>query len=129
MHWKRKTKNNLNGIFTNFSLSKKLKSEGKSSDEFEFMIGKLTFEELIALKIEVSSRMLGGKLYGFNLWSAMPRIAKDAVLLYAISASNTIDDAATMLNMTNVQLKSLLHVYKSKKYFQLLKEDLTEKKI
>jgi hypothetical protein len=78
MHWKRKSKLNLNGVYSKHSLSKKLKEEGKSSDEFEFYIGRLSLEELIALKLEVSARMLGGKLYGFNIWSAMPKIAKDA---------------------------------------------------
>ena len=129
MKWKRTTKKNLNGIFAKHSLSKKLKNEGKSSDEFEYLIGRLTFEELIALKLEVSARMLGGKLYGFNLWSAMPKISKEAVILYAISASNTIEDAATMLNMSTLNFLNILEIYKGRKYYDIVKNSyLTTKK-
>jgi hypothetical protein len=85
MHWKRKSKQNLNGVYSKHSLSKKLKEEGKSSDEFEVWVGRLTIEELIALKLEVSARILGGKLYGFNLWSAMPKIAAGCCPIKAYS--------------------------------------------
>lgn len=128
MHWKRKGKKNLNGAYSKFSISKKLKQEGKSSDEFEFYIGRLSLEELIALKLEVTARILGGKLYGFNLLSAMPKIAKDAAILYAISVANTTEDAATMLNMNTVSYFAMIDKYKSNKYFQRLMNDLTEPK-
>ena len=128
MHWKRKGKQNLNGVYSKHSLSKKLKQEGKSSDEFEVWIGRLTLEELIALKLEVSARMLGGKLYGFNIWSAMPKIAKDAALMFAISSSNTIEEAATILNMHTMRYLSILDVYKTDKYFGIVKKRLTTKK-
>jgi hypothetical protein len=127
MHWKRKSKLNLNGVYSKHSLSKKLKEEGKSSDEFEFYIGRLSLEELIALKLEVSARMLGGKLYGFNIWSAMPKIAKDAALMFAISSSNTIEEAATILNMNTLRYLSILDIYKTDKYFGIVKRNLTTK--
>lgn len=128
MHWKRKNKQNLNGVYSKHSLSKKLKQEGRSSDEFEVWVGRLSLEELIALKLEISARMLGGKLYGFNLWSAMPKIAKDAVLMFAISSSNTIEEAATILNMHTMRYLSILDVYKTDKYFGIVKKRLTTKK-
>jgi len=58
----------------------------------------------------------------------MPKIAKDAAILYAISVANTTEDAATMLNMNTVSYFAMIDKYKSNKYFQRLMNDLTETK-
>ena len=44
-----------------YSISKKLQKDKKISDEFEIMINSLTLEEVIALKLELSTRSLRGK--------------------------------------------------------------------
>ena len=51
MSWKRKK--TRKGRNTYYSLSKKLRQEKKSNDEFEVMMGNLTLEELIGLKLEL----------------------------------------------------------------------------
>lgn len=75
MTWKRSIKKGK-GVNSPFSVSAKLKKERKSSDEFEFMLNKLSLEEIIALKLEITARVLGGKYYGFQLWSAIPKLLK-----------------------------------------------------
>jgi hypothetical protein len=122
MEWHRKVSKS-NGINSSFSISSKLKKERKSSDEFEFMLNKLSLEEIIALKLEISSRLLGGKIYGFQLWSAMPKIVKEALMLYAISASNTDSDAAELLNMPNTRFMMLKKAFKTSKYFETSLEE------
>jgi len=87
--------------FTEYSFSKFLRKNNKSSDEFEFMLNQLTLEEIIALKLEIVSRSISGKLYGFNLWSNIPRIAKEGLLLFAISATTNMVEAQTLLGISN----------------------------
>ena len=116
MEWKRKHKQNKkkNSLF---SVSQKLRKQRKTSDEFEFMLGQLSLEEVIALKLELTAKILGGKYYGFQLWSAMPKIVKNALVLYAISASNSDSDAAELLNMPTTRWQMIKKSYKSKQYF------------
>jgi hypothetical protein len=120
--WKRSIKKGK-GVNSHFSVSAKLKKERKSSDEFEFMLNKLSLEEIIALKLEITARVLGGKYYGFQLWSAIPKVVKEALMLYAISASNTDSDAAELLNMPTTRFIMLKNVYKSREYFKQMLEE------
>ena len=122
MTWKRSIKKGK-GVNSHFSVSAKLKKERKSSDEFEFMLNKLSLEEIIALKLEITARVLGGKYYGFQLWSAIPKVVKEALMLYAISASNTDSDAAELLNMPTTRFIMLKNVYKSREYFKQMLEE------
>jgi hypothetical protein len=87
--------------FAEYSFSKHLRTNNKSSDEFEFMLNKLTLEEIIALKLELCSKHLNGKLYGFNLWRNFPRIAHEALLLFAVSATTSMQEAQTLLGLAN----------------------------
>lgn len=99
--------------FSEYSFSKYLRSTNKSSDEFEFMLNQLTLEEIIALKLEISSRAVNGKLYGFNLWRQIPKIAKEGLLLFAVSATTNIVEAQTLLGVTDiVQFRHILYRYK-----------------
>ena len=117
MEWERKFKVNKKRN-SKFSVSQKLRRERKSSDEFEFMLGQLSLEEIIALKLELTAKILGGKYYGFQLWSAMPKIVKYALVIYAISASNSDADAAELLNMPSTRWAMIKKAYRSKEYFE-----------
>ncbi len=64
--WKRKK--NYNGKNKNYSISNKLKKERRSNDEFEIMLSSLTLEEVIALKLELSTKPVSNRLYGIPLW-------------------------------------------------------------
>ena len=55
VNWKRKR--NYNGKNKNYSISKKLRKDRKSNEEFEIMLGSLTLEELIALKLELGNQI------------------------------------------------------------------------
>ena len=105
--------------FTDYSFSKYLRSNNKSSDEFEFMLNKLTLEEIIALKLELSSKFISGKLYGFSLWRAFPKMAQEALLLFAVSATTSLTEAQALLGIeNNVNFKLILRRYsKSLEYY------------
>jgi len=106
------------GKYRDHSISRSLKFAGKSSEEFEVMLGALTLEEIIALKLEISAKMINNKLYGFELWKAIPRITKDALLKFAVSASKTQQDACRMLGIKPAELRRLKKTYDFENYFE-----------
>ena len=114
--WVRKRK--LFGKNEHYSLSKKLRRDGRTTDEFEFMLNSLSLEEVIGLKLELASRVVGGKLYGQPLWHSMENIAKNSVLLYALSASRTKMEAARFLGVTKEYFNKLCKRYEVISYFE-----------
>ena len=127
MVWKKKSKKTFsNSKRKSYSLSRKLRREGKTSPELEVAINSLSLEEIIGLKLEMASKSAGGLLYGLPLWYSLPLIVKEAVLLYAISACKTNLEAARFLGIDKVYLSGLLKKYDIDRYFfkyNLTKED------
>jgi|TARA_Y100000310_G_C20385149_1_gene670060 DNA-binding NtrC family response regulator len=113
--WKRKK--NYNGKNKNYSLSNKLRKERKSNEEFEIMLSNLTLEESIGLKLELASRSISNRLYGFPLWHAMNDIIKDAVFKYAFSATRTQAEAMRFLGLKENSLHELIKKYGIDDYF------------
>ena len=63
MTWK-KRKRIHKGKNDSYSVARKLRKEKKSDEAFEVKLNNLSLEELIALKLELSSNEVGGALYG-----------------------------------------------------------------
>ena len=95
--WKRKK--NYNGKNKNYSMSNKLKKERRSNDEFEIMLSSLTLEEVIALKLELSTKPVSNRMYGFPIWNSLHTIVQDAVFKYAFSATRTQAEAMRFLGL------------------------------
>ena len=100
------------------SISRALRSKGKSCEEFEHMLSALTIEEVVALKLEISSKMTKGKLFGFPIWKSFQNITKDALLLFVYSISKTNNDASSILGITNYQYLQLIKKRKIREYFK-----------
>ncbi len=100
------------------SIINKLRKEGKSSEQFESMLSCLSLEELIALKLEISSAYMEGKLYGIPLWNSFQHITKDALLKFANSTCKTNLDAASLLGISKQQYRNLLKKYDIKNFFE-----------
>ena len=60
-----------------------LRSEGRINEDFLNTVSELKLEELIAVKLEVSSRMTKGKLYNFPIWYSLPSVCRDACMKFA----------------------------------------------
>ena len=101
-----------------YSISKKLKRENKISEDFEVMLNNLALEEIIALKLELASKIVKGKLYGLNIYNNLPLIAKDAAIKYAISACKTKQNDAALLGISYRRLKQLQADYNIYGYFE-----------
>tara|TARA_Y100000034_G_C6770855_1_gene343890 strand:- start:371 stop:730 length:360 start_codon:yes stop_codon:yes gene_type:complete len=100
-----------------YSISNKLKSEGKITTDFEIILSSLTLEEIIGLRLELAANAVNGKLYGLNIWREVPNIARDAVLKYAHSACRTKNEAAAMLGINKNDFRKLLKKYNVKNWF------------
>ena len=105
MTWNKKKARGKN---TRYSLVKKLRAEDKSTEEFEIMLNTLSLEEIIGLKLELASKVFGGKSYGLPIWKSMKEIVQDAVLKYALSACRTKREAARFLGMKRQNFNNLL---------------------
>lgn len=94
-------------------ISKKLRTDNRSSEEFEIMVSNLTFEELIELKLEVSTRMMvDGKFYGFPIYEAIPEITRFACVKFAIRSSLTKRDGACLLGINFQKFCNALKYFK-----------------
>ena len=116
MTWKNKKK--PYGANRNYSIIRKLRSENKSNEQFEVMISALSLEELIALKLDLAAKSIGGKMYSFPLWYSIPEISRAAVLKYVLSASHTKMEAARFLGVNKEYFYRLLKKYDSESFFK-----------
>ena len=102
-----------------YSISNKLRKDGKSSEEFEIIFNNLSLEEVIGLKLELASKSaFKGKLYGLPLWYSVPSIVKDAILKYAVSATRSKREAARFLGLNELVLKNLIKKHRIDGYFK-----------
>jgi len=81
------------------------------------IIDSLTLEDLIAVKLELSARHINNKLYAFNLLSNTNRLVKEAIIKFAISATQSKTDAARFLGIDYEGLCILISDYKLKDYY------------
>ncbi|MDC1160134.1 hypothetical protein OAT10_00120 [Luminiphilus sp.] len=121
MVWKRKInrrypKRNWTKI-KNYSISRKLKEEGLINTEFEVRLASLPLEDIIALKLDLTSETLGGYFYGIPFWKIIPFIIKEAVLKYAMTACYSKKDVGRFLGIREKELFMLLKKYKIEEYF------------
>ena len=114
MLWKTKR---IYGKRLHYSIKNKLKKEGKYNDNLEIMITMLTLEELIALKLELSTKIVNSKLYGIPIWKNLYRISKAAALKYALSCARTKTEAALFLGMNYKTLEERIKRYEIDLFF------------
>lgn len=75
-----------------FSIKEVLLKEQKITDDFLFCLSQISLEELIALKLEVSSRFVNKRttrFFGLPIWKSLNYISKDAALKWAVSICPT----------------------------------------
>ena len=104
-------KSDSQGFCNDLSFSRKLRNQGKSNEAFEVMLSAFPLEELIGLKLECASRLTNGKLYGFNLWSNVVDITKEALYNAVVSITSTNKEATRILGISSQTFKSLKRKY------------------
>tara|TARA_Y100000004_G_scaffold146224_1_gene167045 strand:- start:237 stop:569 length:333 start_codon:yes stop_codon:yes gene_type:complete len=94
-----------------YSILRKLRQEKKITDEFEVMLGSLSLEDLISLKLEISSRLFRGKVVGIPIWKSLPYILRESMLRHALSITSTKTDAARFLGLTIAEINKMMYKY------------------
>ena len=80
-------------------------------------IDSMSLEDLIAVKLELSARHINNKLYAFNLLSNTNKLVKEAIIKFAISATDSKMDAARFLGIDYEGLHRLVREYNLQDYF------------
>ena len=94
-----------------YSILRKLRQEKKITDEFEVMLGSLSLEDLISLKLELSTRLFKGKVSGIPIWKSLPYILRESMLRHALSIASTKSEAARFLGLTINEINKMIYKY------------------
>ena len=116
MAWKKKKR--LSGKNAHYSVSKKLRSEQLSSEEFELMLNALSLEDIIALKLELATKPFGGKCFGIPIWHSTREIVQDAMLKMALSTTRSKREGARFLGLLPSDFRHLLKKYNTESFFE-----------
>ena len=106
-----------------YSVSKQLKYENKINELFEIQLSQLSLEEVIALKLELSAKNINNRLFGLDMWRKTSYIMKEAMLMFAISTTQSKKDAARFLGLTYLDFKKALKKFEVDNYFLNKKEE------
>ena len=115
MSWKRRKK--YKGKYEHYSVSRSLRRQGKSNDEFEIMLSSLPLEDIIALKLEISVRPINNRLYGIPIWKALGEIVKEAVFKFAYSSTRTQKEAMNFIGIQEIKFYELKEKYGIDRFF------------
>ena len=100
---------------TEYSIINKLKDQNKLNDQMLAYLNNLTLEDLIAVKLELSTNLLNHRLYGLDIWNKMPNITKEAILKFSLSVTKNKTDAARFLGITQQNFRRALKNYNIEK--------------
>tara|TARA_B100000963_G_scaffold360938_1_gene393961 strand:- start:129 stop:446 length:318 start_codon:yes stop_codon:yes gene_type:complete len=84
------------------SILKEIDNKFKNKN-FEFILSNLTLEELIHAKLELSSRSLNEKFYGYPIFKNIQHIAKESLVKFALNFCDTKERACSMLGLNRSQ--------------------------
>ena len=93
------------------SVFKRLKKENKINENLEILISEISLEDLIVLKLEISSKNLNNKLFGFPFWKNIKFIVKDSMFKFAVNRTNSIREAASVLGVRPSVIKTFIYKY------------------
>jgi len=99
--------------------------KSKHKDDVFALFNSLTLEEVIALKLELSTRPVSNRLYGLPIWENLLRITQEAVLKYAVSATRSQGEAMRFLGLAKTNYGPLIKKYKIHSFFE---EEETDEK-
>tara|TARA_R100001510_G_C7442504_1_gene71079 strand:- start:118 stop:462 length:345 start_codon:yes stop_codon:yes gene_type:complete len=101
----------------------KLKDQNIINDQLLVCINRLKLEELIAIKLELSSQNVNNRLYGLDIWRRTSYIVKDGILKFSLSVSKSKKDAARFLGLSYVEFMKQIREFKTNEYFKEKEND------
>tara|TARA_Y100000592_G_scaffold46384_1_gene73616 strand:+ start:5244 stop:5579 length:336 start_codon:yes stop_codon:yes gene_type:complete len=94
--------------YRNYSIIKELKKNKLIDDQFILICDSLKLEDIIGIKIELFSRHLNYKLFGFPLWKSVPDMVRDALLKVSFKIAASKTEASRMLGVDLSDYKKYL---------------------
>jgi len=104
--------------YQNYSTINKFKSEGKITNSDLNTINNISLEDLIAIKLELTTRYLCGKYYGMPLWRITKAAVTEALLKTGVSISRTKKEAARFLGVDYMDFNRYIKKYKIESFFE-----------
>ena len=101
----------------NYNLKNILLKEEKIDHNFLEKLKFLKLEELITLKLLVSTSLLKGKLFNFPVLKFTTEVCKEAVLRFALSQAKSRKEAQLILGIKKADLIYYLKSYNLEKEF------------
>ena len=95
----------------NYNLKNKLLKEDKINNDFLNKLQFLKLEELITLKLLVSTEMLKGKIYNFPILKYSYQICEEAVVRYALTIAKNRREASLILGMKKAEFVNYIKEY------------------
>lgn len=95
----------------NYNLKNKLLKENKIDSNFLEKLSFVTLEDLITLKLLVSTENLKGKLFNFPFLKYTTEICKEAVVRFALSKASNRKEVSLMLGYKKADLVKYIKEY------------------
>tara|TARA_S200000501_G_scaffold177736_1_gene167452 strand:+ start:623 stop:1024 length:402 start_codon:yes stop_codon:yes gene_type:complete len=104
-------KDKINSKNLSYNLKSKLLKENKINKEFLEILRFVSLEDLITLKLLVSSEAIKGKLYNFPFLKYTSDICREAVVRFAISMANNRREASLILGSKKADILKYIKAY------------------
>jgi hypothetical protein len=101
----------------NYNLKNKLLKEDKINKQFLEKLRFITLEDLITLKLLVSTEDLKGKIYNFPFLKYSYEICREAVVRFALSKASNRKEASLIMGMKKADFLAHLKEYDILKEF------------
>ena len=98
---------------SSISTINKLKDQNKVNDQLLVSINKLSLEELIAIKLELSSQYVNNRLYGLDIWRRTSYIVRDGILKFSLFVAKFKKNEARFLGLTYFDYMKHLKKYQT----------------
>ena len=95
-----------------YSLKKDLLKKDLIDNKFCNQLNRLTLEDLISLKLEISSETVKGKLMGFPIVKFVNDITREAIIKFALSVTGSYRAAAKILGMSHAEIYNFVKKHK-----------------
>ena len=92
----------------NYSLINKFLKERKVNKEFILILSSLSLEDLIALKLESTSRILKGRMLSHSFFTSIKYMILEAIIKYILSISERKEDLELNLGIKYQTLRGIL---------------------
>lgn len=91
-----------------------MKEKGTINDDFISRLADISLEDVIALKLESTARLMGGRFWAVPVISGLREICEESIFKFVLSCSRDTQAAITSLGLTQEKFLGLKFRYEKK---------------